>query len=293
MGKPPSPVEYIHSAIQLHLNAIVKDSASLSEIDAFLSSPDNNNNNNSSNNNNAPDKLFVYVQTTSSADDQDEAYVSTSLLPSKTIGSLAFIRTSPSSAVTTSTLQCVLLSPRLYTVNNSQQQGDEDNDNNNNNNDEMAAAAAAAIEQEEGSASTTFANLQSFARHIFLPAVKSLDTEKNLTGLEDKLHELDVALGQYRRSVMGTVPTVVLKPHPAIAHVVDRWDGRENNIDGLDLPLHDDAFINEVQSTVNHWISSIRKVTSLTSAPFPSGDSVETESHADLDEISFWMGLDD
>eukprot|EP00985_Skeletonema_marinoi_P034911 scaffold45168_cov139-Skeletonema_marinoi.AAC.1 len=63
---------------------------------------------------------------------------------------------------------------------------------------------------------------------------------------------------------------------------------------GLSESLQDDAFLNEVQSTVTHWITQIRKVTVLpASTPFPSGDSAETESHADLEEVSFWIGLEE
>ena len=211
MGKPPpSPSEYLHAAIQLHLNASVQDSASLSEIDTFLS-PDNNDNGHSN-------KLFVYVLSTSDGD-RDEAHVSTSSLPSKTLGSLAFVHASLSSAASPSTLQCILLSPRLY-----EPRGRDDGDDNN----ETTLLRQVQVEQQQSSALSTFANLQSFARHVFLPAVRSVDTETNLDGLEDKLHELDVALGQCRRSALGTVPAVVLKPHPLVAVAAERWDGKEN-----------------------------------------------------------------
>ena len=149
-------------------------------------------------------------------------------------------------------------------------------------------------DEEDKREGSTFTNLQLFARHVFLPSVRSVETEEKksfLSGLEDKLHELDVVLGQCRRSVLGTVPTVVLKSHAQISSVVESWDGKD--LDSLNLPMEDDAFLNEVQSTVNNWIGQIRKVTTLTSTPFPSGDSAETGTHADLDEISFWMGLDE
>jgi dynein heavy chain 1 len=63
---------------------------------------------------------------------------------------------------------------------------------------------------------------------------------------------------------------------------------------GLSDQLQDDAFLNEVQASVSNWIVQIRKVTVLPgSTPFPSGDSAETESHADLEEVSFWIGLEE
>lgn len=118
-----------------------------------------------------------------------------------------------------------------------------------------------------------------------------------LEGLEDKLRELDVALGQCRRTVLGRIPHVALRAHPRIVEAASRLDS-SGKIDldsvGLSDLLQDDALLNEVQSTVTHWITQIRKVTVLpASTPFPSGDSAETESHADLEEVSFWIGLEE
>jgi dynein heavy chain 1 len=45
---------------------------------------------------------------------------------------------------------------------------------------------------------------------------------------------------------------------------------------------------------VNHWIVQIRKVTVLPgTTPFPAGDATAAESHADLEEVAFWTGLEE
>ena len=130
--------------------------------------------------------------------------------------------------------------------------------------------------------SDPFAHLQSLTR-LFLPALSSSAT--NLSGLQEKLHELDVVLGQCRRMALTSVPLVHLKCHPQIVSAAPDWDGKET-IDSSPLPLEEDAFLNAVQSTVNAWITQIRSVTNLLSTPFPS-----VAAQADLEEISFWNGL--
>ncbi|KAL7555016.1 hypothetical protein ACHAWF_018608 [Thalassiosira exigua] len=126
-------------------------------------------------------------------------------------------------------------------------------------------------------------------------AAKSKGTHSHL---EDRLRELDVALGQCRRASASRIPRVTLRPHPVVAAAAAALGDGKIDLDasGLSSKLDDDAFLNEVQGSVNHWIHQIRKVTSLpSSTPFPSsGDSAEsTERHADLEEISFWIGLND
>jgi len=228
-------------------------------------------------------------------------------------------------------LQCMVLSPRIYLDDEddddnvedggeSKEDSKEGEESNNNN----------STTQNEGSA--TFLALQLYARHCFVPAVRAIealeeeeekkesggefDTEdtsgaitpkpstksggkstKILEGLEDKLRELDVALGQCRRTVLGRIPHVILKPHPIIIEAAAKLDS-SGKIDldevGLSNYLQDDTVLNEVQSTVNHWIVQIRKVTVLPgSTPFPSGSDASTESHADLEEVSFWLDLEE
>ena len=219
-------------------------------------------------------------------------------------------------------LQCMVISPRIYL--------DEEEDEAEEGGDGSGESKEDSKENEARSStnpgSATFLALQLYARHCFVPAVRAIealeeeeekkeggigddiiDTDKAakssgkstkiLEGLEDKLRELDVALGQCRRTVLGRIPNVLLKPHPIIVEAATKLDS-SGKIDldavGLSEYLNDDAFLNEVQSSVNHWIVQIRKVTVLPgSTPFPSGDSAETESHADLEEVSFWMGLEE
>jgi len=226
-------------------------------------------------------------------------------------------------------LQCMVLSPRIYLEEEddtevegggeSKEDSKEGEESNNNN----------STTQNEGSA--TFLALQLYARHCFVPAVRAIEAleeeeEKKEGGgdfdsgddtsgaitpkvtstkqggkstkiLEDKLRELDVALGQCRRTVLGRIPHVILKPHPIIIEAATKLDS-SGKIDldevGLSNYLQDDTVLNEVQSTVNHWIVQIRKVTVLPgSTPFPSGSDASTESHADLEEVSFWLDLEE
>ena len=132
-----------------------------------------------------------------------------------------------------------------------------------------------------------------------------------LEGLEDRLRELDVALGQCRSSaLMGRIPHVVLRAHPVVASAAaNRPDSTSIDVDasGLSSYLNDDAFLNEVQATLNHWIVQIRKVTTLpVTTPFPpitDPDSSPSSSSssgkgggqppADLEEVSFWLGLEE
>jgi hypothetical protein len=190
------------------------------------------------------------------------------------------------------------------------------------------------------SGSATFLALQLYARHCFVPAVRAIealeeedddeyddDEERKtdgagggggesgigggrrrkatslLEGLEDRLRDLDIALGQCRSSaLMGRIPHVVLKAHPIITSAVSQLNPNSTTIDvdacGLSSYLQDDAFLNEVQSTLNHWIVQIRKVTTLPGiTPFPpiaDPDSTSSSSpSADLEEVSFWLGLEE
>lgn len=117
-----------------------------------------------------------------------------------------------------------------------------------------------------------------------------------LEGLEDKIRELDVALGQCRRSALGQIPHVVLRAHPTIAAAAAKIppSGKMDMADlGLADKMEDDAFLNEVQAGVSSWIGQIRKVTLLpATTPFPSGNDEETEANADQEEVSFWMELE-
>ena len=266
----------------------------------------------------------------------DEALASTESFDGRNLGSLAFINASMinvnAAASTTGAttggeiksarqIQCMVMSPRVYL-----DEAEEDEDQTNESKEESKEEGSGGDSNNPGSA--TFLALQMYARHCFVPAVRAiealeLEEEKKegtdgvvtpvgegdesakqsrkstriMEGLEDKLRELDVALGQCRRTVLGRIPHVALRAHPRIAEAASKLvpSGKMDlESVGLSSSLQDDAFLNEVQSNVNHWINQIRKVTVLpASTPFPSGDSAETESHADLEEVSFWIGLEE
>ena len=223
-----------------------------------------------------PPRLFVWVNR-----EGEVAKASTGTLEGNTLGALAFLHSSSGQQ-----LQCMTLQPRTYPE--EEKKDDEEED-----------------EKKGTGLSTTGATLealQMFARHCFVPAVQSLSSEQEetssrlLTGLEDKLRELDVALGQCRRSALSQIPQVRLLVHPVIEKVAKQAEGSGKaltDLEGLGLgdKLHDDDFLNEIQSGVSQWIVQIRKVTVLpTITAFPSVDS---SSSADLEEVSFWLQLEE
>ena len=139
------------------------------------------------------------------------------------------------------------------------------------------------------------------------------EKSKTLEGLEDRLRELDVALGQCRRASSGGVPHVILRAHPIIARASEKlpfpFTGKIDLDElGLSQKLSDDNFLNQVQGTVTVWITQIQKVTVLpSSSPFPeiddpSGDNSGSAGSnnnndnngggADLEEVSFWLALE-
>ena len=122
-----------------------------------------------------------------------------------------------------------------------------------------------------------------------------------LEGLEDKLRELDLALGQCRRTTLGQIPQVVLHTHPIIMNAAARIPSSGKvDLDELALSplLTDDTFLNQVQTGVGAWINQIRKVTGLPSTTtFPSRPSNDDDGDADdvymdLEETNFWTNLD-
>lgn len=233
---------------------------------------------------------------------------------------------------TASQLQCMTICPRIYEE--EKEEGDKQENEAGDDSDagaDAVAAAAAAAASSSGPGSATFLSLQMYARHCFVPAVQAIeaieDEEKKdsyekggsevaiddavaashgrhsakkksrvLEGLEDKIRELDVALGQCRRSTLGQIPHVVLSVHPNITAAVAKIppSGKIDMAElGLAEKIDDDAFLNEVQAGVSLWIGQIRKVTMLpATTPFPSGSDEETEVNADLEEVSFWTELE-
>jgi hypothetical protein len=218
-----------------------------------------------------------------------------------------------------------------------------------NNNDSVVDTASTTTTMEQGSSSnststTTYLSLQLYARHCFLPAIRAmeaLETKKTknddsssssssnesssriiqMETLENKLRELDVALGQCQRSSSfmdggHKIPHIVLMAHPIIIAAAAATSTATALLDidntGLTEYSTNDTILNEVQSTLNGWISQIRKVTSLPdTTPFPtiidpdtlpssSISAIETSSsttattyNPDLEEVTFWLCLDE
>lgn len=194
-------------------------------------------------------------------------------LPEKHLAAVAFLggNTDEDSSGAPSThkpMQCVTLQPSLIATEESSGSEDED---------EMAASSQATLLQA----------LQLYTRHLFLPAVKQ-GTETAV--VQDKIRELDIAIGQSQRS--ARLPHVQLQVDPLIEQVALSLK-TTNNLDwqalGLADKLQDDDVLNRLQSGVSQWITQIRKVTVLPkTTPFPM---IAEEANADLEEIAFWNQL--
>jgi hypothetical protein len=239
-----------------------------------------------------------------------------------------------------SMIQCMVITPRTYL--------DTIMESSETNNNDSVVDTASTTTMEQGSSSnststTTYLSLQLYARHCFLPAIRAmeaLETKKKkknddsssnsknesssriikMETLENKLRELDVALGQCQRSSFmdggHKIPHIVLMAHPIIiaAAATSSTTTALLDIDNTGLIEYstNDTILNEVQSTLNGWISQIRKVTSLPdTTPFPtiidpdtlpsssisavetSSSSTTTTYNADLEEVTFWLSLDE
>lgn len=165
-------------------------------------------------------------------------------------------------------LQCVTLQPSLVSVEESSGSEDEE---------ELTASSQATLLQA----------LQLYTRHLFLPAVKQ---GNDTAVLQDKIRELDVAIGQSQRS--ARLPHVQLQVDPMIEEVASSLK-TTNNLDwqalGLADKLTDDDVLNRLQSGVSQWITQIRKLTVLPkTTPFPM---IAEETDAGLEEIAFWSQL--
>jgi dynein heavy chain 1 len=155
----------------------------------------------------------------------------------------------------------------------------------------VVSEESSASEDEEDafgtSQSTLLQALQLYTRHLFLPAVKQ---GSDTAVLQDKIRELDVAIGQSQRS--ARLPHVQLQVDPEIERVASSVSGSKN-FDwqelGLATHLTDDDALNRLQSGVSQWITQIRKLTVLPkTTPFPM---IAEETNADLEEIAFWNQL--
>ena len=223
-----------------------------------------------------------------------------------------------------SQIQCMTLAPRVYP--SLEEAATEV---------ESSSAATSGEDDTKDSnnpGANTFLALQLYARHCFVPAVQAIEAfegdkssfleekveegdqstsvvvaaplkkkSRVMEGLEDKLRESDVALGQCRRNTLGQIPHIILSVHPIIREAATRIPlSGKLDLDqlGLSDKLTDDAFLNEVQTGVNAWISQIRKVTVLPSTTsFPETANIYSEesadqTNADLEEVSFWTTLE-
>jgi dynein heavy chain 1 len=221
--------------------------------------------------------LFVWV-------DGDMAKVGDSL-PERFPAAVAFLGlhqededkedgTAGSSSAAPMKLQCVTLQPQTaVAVAGAGEEGQE--------------ASAVAEEEEANRQATVLQALQLYTRYLFLPAVKQQD---QTSVLQDKIRELDVAIGQSQRS--ARLPHVILQVDPRMQEVASAT-ASSKNIDwealGLASKLTDDDFLNRLQSGVSQWITHIRKLTVLPrTTSFPM---IAQETNADLEEIAFWSQL--
>ena len=200
-------------------------------------------------------------------------------------------------------LQCMTLCPRIYEEEGGKGGADESAEGGEEQKEGGGSSDEGAASSSSGPGSATFLSLQMYARHCFFPAIQAIEAlesredgtgeEKEgstsatevtsedtlvaaargqhsakkksrvLEGLEDKIRELDVALGQCRRSALGQIPHVTLKAHPAIAAAAasipssGKMDMAELGLAGR---MDDDAFLNEVQAGVSAWIGYVRSL---------------------------------
>lgn len=209
--------------------------------------------------------LFVWIDSSSGL------AMAGDVLPNKHKAAVAFLG-GPSDddedQATFKPMQCVTLQPNMVAAQESSGSEDEEDGGN-------------------SSQATLLNALQLYTRHLFLPAVKQ---SNETTVLQDKIRELDVAIGQSQRS--ARLPQVKLQVNPRI-EAVSADLKTANNLDwqalGLGDSLTDDDFLNSLQSGVSQWITQIRKLTVLPkTTPFPM---IAEETNADLEEIAFWNQL--
>ena len=189
-------------------------------------------------------------------------------LPEKHRAAVAFLCGHADKGEAPKPIQCVTLQPAMFVVDETSGSEDEE---------DLTVSSHATLLQA----------LQMYTRHLFLPAVKQ---GKETNVLQDKIRELDVAIGQSQRN--ARLPHVQLQVDPLIEQVASSMTST-NNLDwhalGLGEKLTDDDVLNRLQSGVSQWITHIRKITVLTkTTPFPM---IAEETNADLEEIAFWNQL--
>jgi dynein heavy chain 1, cytosolic len=199
--------------------------------------------------------------------------------------------TTSASATTTTKqpLQCVTLQPTLL------EEVDAGGESKQEEGQDATSATPSATAVAVNSQAALLQALQLYSRNLFLPALK------DQTVLQEKIRQLNVAIGQSQRS--AKLPTVTLSVDSQIvsaaaAHIADTKANVDWNALGLQHLLQDDDFLNTLQSGVSNWIQQIRKLTLLPqSTTFPmivddaNDGTTSFDALADLQEISFWNSL--
>lgn len=250
--------------------------------------------------------LFVYL------DDEDSTSTAkvSDVLPEKYIAAVAFCggpiggrSGSGSSEGGDSTsqkqpLQCVTLQPPTLLM---QEDDNETKQEDGGGTPEESTADASAAANAVNSQAALLQALQLYSKTLFLP-----NLAKDQTVLQEKMRQLNVAIGQSQRS--AKLPTVTLTVDSQLAKVAtsSSSSGVNVNVDnvdwaalGLQDKLSDDDYLNTLQSQISGWIVQIRKLTVLPkSTPFPliveddtDDDGTNNTNMADLEELSFWNAL--
>jgi hypothetical protein len=196
-------------------------------------------------------------------------------------------------------LQCITLLPTIM-LNQNQSDVEESLDADESKqepvNDTTADASAISDVASANGQAALLQALQLYSRKLFLPSLKDQTT------LQEKIRQLNVAIGQSQRS--AKLPSVTLQVDSQIVKAITQHAIADPiaNVDwnhlGMQPLLQDDDYLNALQSGVSEWIAQIRKLTVLPkSTTFPLLDQAAVEntddntSLADLEEINFWNAL--
>jgi len=110
------------------------------------------------------------------------------------------------------------------------------------------------------------------------------DARTGISAAKKKMNELDLTLGNLGSNV--EIPELLLPLHPVIQNGIDTAQERNLKPSTELLPaaiLTDSSFLNGLQSTVNGWIKSIRKITHTERDP-RAGTATQ--------EINFWLSME-
>ncbi|KAF2682234.1 cytoplasmic dynein-like protein 1 heavy chain 1 [Lentithecium fluviatile CBS 122367] len=110
------------------------------------------------------------------------------------------------------------------------------------------------------------------------------DARTGISAAKKKMNELDLTLGNLGSNV--EIPELLLPLHPVIQNGLETAQERNLKPSTELLPaaiLTDSSFLNGLQSTVNGWIKSIRKITHTERDP-KAGSATQ--------EINFWLSME-